>query len=669
MLGAVLQMHGRGLAVWLVIALVATAVARTALRAAIAMCLALVGASMVVWTVEWAESLVVPSGVRRVVFLGVLLAMLVTMRLKVEWTESDWSVERWGAASATVLLAWVGRWSPRSAEESLGFLYPEDNEKWLQPLMAAERGALPSIVVPNETRNMQFAFRMLLDLVAGVGPGGEAAVMTVDRALAALSNALLLALAMSLLLVPLAVDALWRWLSTTGSLGTWRAVTSITSQLVCIYVFGQAQSVGHVPAYVASVLGLCAAIFALRVDLSQTTPHRTSASLLASVAAVGLVGTYNPWAPVAALLLLAVMVARFGSSLLRVLMRHWSILLLSVVGAVTVGAVLVRGFLARLGDLDEAASTATVHVEALWVMVTLVPLLVWVIGWCGPAAESVVDRVDRAGGSGVLVAVRPLGLASALALVVLVAVQLMGSDESQKVAFAAVVIMLVPLAVLSFRHRSAHDGASTGVRWVFITYLAGSVAYAALLWVLSRYLGPPFEPRYAAWKSLLLVIAQFGWVAVVLVVWVVSRLPRGIAIPLLPAAILSLGLIFGFQSRVNETYVHSKWWHEPVLTSLAIRPEEPIVCAVATYGYPDYETYTCNRFLETLSRTSQPAGAFRYAAWYDNEAVQRGLTWMTTHDVKRLTVLSQDDLDGQWLDRLRTVPTLSVRQIVVRGDP
>jgi hypothetical protein len=155
----------------------------------------------------------------------------------------------------------------------------------------------------------------------------------------------------------------------------------------------------------------------------------------------------------------------------------------------------------------------------------------------------------------------------------------------------------------------------------------------------------------------------------VLVVWVVSRLPRGIAIPLLPAAILSLGLIFGFQSRVNETYVHSKWWHEPVLTSLAIRPEEPIVCAVATYGYPDYETYTCNRFLETLSRTSQPAGAFRYAAWYDNEAVQRGLTWMTTHDVKRLTVLSQDDLDGQWLDRLRTVPTLSVRQIVVRGDP
>ena len=65
-------------------------------------------------------------------------------------------------------------------------------------------------------------------------------------------------------------------------------------------------------------------------------------------------------------------------------------------------------------------------------------------------------------------------------------------------------------------------------------------------------------------------------------------------------------------------------------------------------GTPDYETYTCNRYLETLGTDADLSGSFRYAAWYRAEALASSERAVGELGARPLVVVSPGPVSDSW---------------------
>ena len=120
-----------------------------------------------------------------------------------------------------------------------------------------------------------------------------------------------------------------------------------------------------------------------------------------------------------------------------------------------------------------------------------------------------------------------------------------------------------------------------------------------------------------------------------------------------------------FRSRVGESYVQERWWHRPVLSTLARDPERSILCVSGEVGAPDYETYTCNRYLQTLGTESELSGTFRYLAWYRSENVGAAADLLDGAERSVVTVVAPGPLSESWQAFFRDRVRLELD--VVRG--
>lgn len=127
-----------------------------------------------------------------------------------------------------------------------------------------------------------------------------------------------------------------------------------------------------------------------------------------------------------------------------------------------------------------------------------------------------------------------------------------------------------------------------------------SFLYVGLIFILSRLIGPTYEPMYASDKASVAFYSQFYWLPIT---FLASKNNGKEKFSLLREAI-SLVAISGLLSIPSSLWydpTQEKWWHKPVVESLALNPELPIVCSFTTEFSKDRETWVCTHFMEVLN--------------------------------------------------------------------
>ena len=128
-----------------------------------------------------------------------------------------------------------------------------------------------------------------------------------------------------------------------------------------------------------------------------------------------------------------------------------------------------------------------------------------------------------------------------------------------------------------------------------------SFAFVLTIFALSRFIGPVYEPMYAADKSAVAFYSQFFWFPLV-VVGSLDLFGRKVFSYLhvaLSLTVLSLGLQIPFAAIYDP--VQSKWWHRPVIDSLTKSPNIPIVCSNSSEFVAEKETWVCTYFMAALT--------------------------------------------------------------------
>ena len=157
----------------------------------------------------------------------------------------------------------------------------------------------------------------------------------------------------------------------------------------------------------------------------------------------------------------------------------------------------------------------------------------------------------------------------------------------------------------------------------------GTYLFVLYVWLASRFVGPIFEPMYAAHKSLLAFAGQFYWIVICLLFIEVNRAKqvtrlRNAVVGLL--LLMASGLFPIVRGDKTETPIDAvtnlggDWWVAPTLQSYSVDPDAFIACVNGDWTVDDISVYNCNRFSSSLSVDGELANSFRYLAWKQKES-------------------------------------------------
>ena len=186
-----------------------------------------------------------------------------------------------------------------------------------------------------------------------------------------------------------------------------------------------------------------------------------------------------------------------------------------------------------------------------------------------------------------------------------------------------------------------------------------SFFYALIIFLMSRFVGPVFEPRYAANKSMFMVFGQFSWMILILVC--IDRFHSRKILSVLRTFIVCVCLfvISGIGPFLRYDTIQNEWWHKPVLRAVSENPDAVIVCVSPDWRSVDYDVYTCNRFLQSMTRYAYPASGFRYLAWYQPDEFEKISGWFDGIKGREQDFTS----DTQVIVISRAEPTLETKTI------
>ena len=619
------------------------------------------GAAFVLVAVEAVADVVVPAGARVATFaFGAVLASEAWRRRGVQ-RAFDLRLRPSDRLLVAGLLAWCVGWAPRSSVGALGLLYPEDNQKWMMSVASELRGEVETLAVPLGSVNVQYFVRFVLGILTPVSTLGRDRGDVAALTLITQANGWMWGLATILVLTPVVV----RLSAEVFELRRGASAAVVGAVASAIFAFGQAQSVGHFTQFLLTVSVVVVALLLLHlVDPGAPATRRwLLVPVVVTGAAVG--GSYNPWLPIG---IVAIVVGTCAVVPLdgRALVRRPAVLAAGALGllaAVVVSAGLFDRF---ANDLDMEGGVSVTHLEALVVcVVTAIASAgrVLPVGRRGDAAKGMIGAGGRSTAERLTAAPSWTAI---LAIGGLLAGGLLGATESQLVSVAAASLLGLVLAGRS----AAPDVGTRGVpadarRHLVLLLPLAALLWTLLIWVASRYASPVRAPRFAAWKSIVALIGQFGWIPILVVSSIAWSRVRVVQWVVTAAAAAGIFVTFGYRSRVGESYVQERWWHRPVLSTLARDPERSIVCVSGEVGAPDYETYTCNRYLQTLGTESDLSGTFRYLAWYRSENVGAAADLLDGAGRSVVTVVAPGPLSESWQAFFRDRVRLELD--VVRG--
>lgn len=146
-----------------------------------------------------------------------------------------------------------------------------------------------------------------------------------------------------------------------------------------------------------------------------------------------------------------------------------------------------------------------------------------------------------------------------------------------------------------------------------------SFGYALVIYAMSRFTGPLYEPMYAANKSMLAVFGQFAWLPLMLCAVNLQKISVSSRKVEVGTVLASFLVVFGLTPFLRYTEVSESWWYQPAIEAITDKPDAIVVCVDPDWTSINYEIYTCNRFMQTLTEIEYPSSGARYLAWFQPE--------------------------------------------------
>jgi len=361
--------------------------------------------------------------------------------------------------------------------------------------------------------------------------------------------------------------------------------------------FRASQDVGHFTQYLLNCAALVFLLTLINVSKEYQFWRKFGAVVLALSTALAFVGSYGPWLPMSLVGIALAINAAFPHSIIRLWCnsRYWFAMVLMFV----ISWVVMLKKLYSSSNLETGGGVAVVPLEAVslvsLLLITLLGLLI--LRRFDEFIES-EDAVSFASNKFDFL------ITYSCAIMLLLAIFDQTSfNQLTTLSFVALVGLLFrpstfKRTVIRFRAINVHHEFDGVFILAFATFLYGFSIY-----VLSRFIGPIYEPMYAGNKSMFMVFGQFSWLLFLLFLnldklsSLVSRIVRNLTIA------CAMFIVFGQSNFIRYDEMQNQWWHEPFLDAISENPDALIAC-VNPILTTDYEAYKCNHFVSTLTKNN-----------------------------------------------------------------
>jgi len=508
--------------------------------------------------------------------------------------------------------------SPDGIVESFQFLSAEDNERWLTSIISVIFEKPLSLSAEFDSFSVQFFTKYFLNTVFFISRIGREIVDDSGLfSLVVLSNAWIFTLISYVFFV-------LRIVSRINRLSDFRFNPLLTNFIVSgftVLFFRASQDVGHFPQFLLTATVLTVTLTAMCFDLNLSGVRKLGLFTISAAVSISLVGSYNPWVPLSIVAFVLSLNSLFDGMILRKVFFSKKLVFVCLISLVPI-ITIVRLLSSRYSGLDEQGGVHEVPIEAVWCVGVFIFLLAGDI--LKRRFIKSEDRGRRESSSETENQFWPIAMCIVLPISIL-----LGFDHNQMSTLMLLLFIglifnrkTVARIIDIFRKMTEDPRFDTLLLLGFFSFVYGVAIFA-----LSRFIGPVYEPMYASKKSMLAVFSQFGWLPIVVIC--IQKTSRFRFQRYLTQLLIGVGTVFlyGLASFVSYSELKSEWWIEPVVDAVQKNPDAVIICASSNWKNVDYEVYTCNRFLQTLSNYEYPASGSRYLAWYQPEEFGKISDW------------------------------------------
>ena len=587
---------------------------------------------------------------------GVLLipvVWLIVLILRRRYPSLDSELKCHDAAAqmiALIILIVLALQVPRNLQESFGFLSAEDNAGWLQVTKDIVSTDRLSLISNFDFASVQYFVKFFLSLLIQLDMAELPSKDISSGALRIVSNAWVFMFASSMFFVLRASTILLRRVQC--NFNTFILLGAVGLQ--AFLYFRASQDFGHLSQYLANCAVLLFVIQITDFKLENRRFSKIISGVTSTIVAISIVGSYYPWLPVLLVCILLVMNFFPNETVIRRLLnsRHLPFFVLT---SATLSPIIWRFASDRASGLDDGGSVNRVPQEGVWIAIGISVFIGFSIlsgRFSKKSAHQIYDRnsINFEARTTLAFVSFALGLGF-----------LLGFTFNQLVflSFVCTVALIFSKHGMSLLHTNFQSFVKN-IEFDGLFLLAlSSFFYALIIFLMSRFAGPVFEPRYAANKSMFMVFGQFSWMILILVC--VDRFYSRKILSVLRTFIVCVCLfvISGIAPFVRYETIQNEWWHKPVLEALSEDPDAVIVCVSPDWRSVDYDVYTCNRFLQSLTKFDYPALGFRYLAWYQPEEFDRLTGWFDSNNGREQDFTS----DTQVFVISRAAPTLETKAI------
>ena len=539
---------------------------------------------------------------------------------------------------------------PRNLQESFGFLSAEDNAAWLQVVKDIVSTERLSLVSSFDSQSVQYHVKFVLNLIIQLEITGLSGTDVSSGALRVVSNAWVFIFVSSMFFVLRVSSMLLRHVQCNFNTLILLGAVGLQAFLY----FRASQDFGHLSQYLANCAVLLFVIQITDFKLENRRFAKIFLGVTSTIVAISIVGSYNPWLPVSFVCILLIMNFMPNEPVIRRLFNS-RYLPFFVLTSVAILPIIWQFASDRASGLDDGGSVNRVPQEGVWIAIGVAVLIGFNLlpeRFSKKNSSKIYNRNTIYFGIRTVLAFVSLSLGLGF---------LFGFSFNQIVTLSFVCaialifgkhgVSLLNTNFRSFVRNIEFDG-------LFLLALT-SFFYSLIIFLMSRFVGPVFEPRYAANKSMFMVFGQFSWMILILVC--IDRFHSRKILSVLRTFIVCVCLfvISGIGPFLRYDTIQNEWWHKPVLRALSENPDAVIVCVSPDWRSVDYDVYTCNRFLQSMTRYAYPASGFRYLAWYQPDEFEKISGWFDGIKGREQDFTS----DTQVIVISRAEPTLETKTI------